>query len=105
LSRTKSPLRAEVFCLHVKKVLDNHTLAFIIGENLAGGNMKNSLTANAIKGFRARLGFSQSMLADKLGVGRSTVAKWETGENVPPGDTILKIQEWCEKQEGSGELA
>ncbi|MBR1810864.1 MAG: helix-turn-helix domain-containing protein [Clostridia bacterium] len=33
--------------------------------------------------FRKKLGFSQESLAERLGVSRQTVAKWESGESIP----------------------
>jgi transcriptional regulator with XRE-family HTH domain len=70
----------------------------IIMETLSGDPMKkNRETAKAVKTFRASLGLSQSALAKKLKVARSTVAKWESGENMVPGKVILDIQKWERK--------
>ena len=41
-----------------------------------------SLSTNLIK-LRDREGWSQEQLAEKMGVSRSTVAKWEAGKGVP----------------------
>lgn len=41
----------------------------------------SELTGKRIKERRAELGLSQEELAEKTGVTRTTVAKWESGEN------------------------
>lgn len=42
---------------------------------------------------RERTRFSQKELADKLDVDNSTVCKWESGENRPKADEILRLAE------------
>lgn len=46
---------------------------------------------NKIKLFRERLGISQAALSKKLDVSQSTVAMWETGENVPKTNTLPEL--------------
>ncbi len=41
------------------------------------------MTATEIKELRKRLKYSQQQLADKLGVGRITVVRWENGGQMP----------------------
>lgn len=41
------------------------------------------MNGSVIKGRRVKAGLTQNKLATKLGVDRSTVAKWETGEINP----------------------
>lgn len=45
---------------------------------------------NAIKFYRKNVGLSQLQLAEKVGVDRSTVAKWETGICIPTGVEKLR---------------
>lgn len=44
-----------------------------------------------IKYFREKLGISQAALAEKLNVSQSTVAMWETGDNVPKTTMLPEI--------------
>ena len=44
--------------------------------------MKNMISMN-LKYLRAKHGFSQEEMAEKLEVSRQTVAKWENGESLP----------------------
>lgn len=46
-----------------------------------------------IKEIRNRLGLTQKQLAKKLGKERCTIANYEVGRAIPPGDILLKIQE------------
>lgn len=48
---------------------------------------------NIIEGKRKVLGLNQGDLAEKLGVDRSTVAKWETGAAKPRTDALIKLCE------------
>ena len=45
--------------------------------------MNNHITANEIKGLRKHLKLTQQELADKIGVDRVTVARWETARKKP----------------------
>ncbi|WP_243093240.1 helix-turn-helix transcriptional regulator [Pseudoflavonifractor sp. AF19-9AC] len=40
---------------------------------------------------RTQLGLSQEDLAEKLGVSRQSVSKWETGQSVPDLDKLIKL--------------
>lgn len=42
---------------------------------------------------RTRLGLSQEELAEKLGVSRQSVSKWETGQSVPDLEKIIKLSD------------
>lgn len=44
-----------------------------------------------IKTARTKAGMSQEQLAIKLGIERSTVAKWETGKSLPRAELLLDI--------------
>lgn len=46
-----------------------------------------------IMDLRKRSGWSQEELAEKLGVSRQSVSKWETGESVPDLDRIIRMSE------------
>jgi len=41
------------------------------------------MTADEIKELRKKLRLTQTELADKLGVGRATIARWEVGTGKP----------------------
>ena len=43
---------------------------------------------NKIMKLRKQLGLSQEELAEKLGVARQTISKWELGETAPVKGTI-----------------
>lgn len=45
-------------------------------------NIKNNIAMN-LRHLRARLGFSQEEVAEKTGVTRQAVAKWENGDSLP----------------------
>ena len=42
---------------------------------------------------RNKAGYSQDEMADRFGVSRQTVSKWENGLSYPEIDTIIKISE------------
>ena len=46
-----------------------------------------------IMDLRKKSGWSQEELADRLGISRQSVSKWETGESVPDIDKILRMSE------------
>jgi DNA-binding transcriptional regulator YiaG len=56
------------------------------------GDTEDPFTGDDIKQLRDEKGFSQSELADKLGVSAGTVSNWERGESSPGPDTIERIQ-------------
>ena len=49
-----------------------------------------------IKELRKNKGILQKELADRLSVGKSTVAMWETNKREPDIDTIMKISEFLD---------
>ena len=51
------------------------------------------LLAQNIKTLRNKAGWSQQVLADKLGMGRSTLAEYERGKTEPNIDTLIKLTE------------
>lgn len=48
--------------------------------------------SNYIKVIRSKLGLTQRELANRIGKDRSSIANYETGRAIPPGDVLLKIQ-------------
>lgn len=54
--------------------------------------MKNSETVgNKLYTFRKKAGLSQEELAEKLGVSRQAISKWECGESLPDVDNLITI--------------
>ncbi|MBO4580273.1 MAG: helix-turn-helix domain-containing protein [Clostridiales bacterium] len=51
------------------------------------------MLGNRLLAYRRREGMSQQQLADKLGVARSTVARWEKDNNAPSVPELKKISE------------
>lgn len=48
---------------------------------------------NAIKKYRKRLGMDQGDLADLVGVCKSAVSMWETGDRTPDADSLRKLRQ------------
>lgn len=46
-----------------------------------------------IMDLRKKSGWSQEKLADRLGISRQSVSKWETGESIPDIDKIIRMSE------------
>lgn len=51
---------------------------------------------NKLKIFRKRNGFTQEEIAEKLGVSRQAVAKWEHGETMPDIESCIKLADLYE---------
>ena len=51
------------------------------------------ILADKIMQLRKQKGWSQEELAEKLGISRQSVSKWESGMSVPDLDKILKLGE------------
>ena len=49
------------------------------------------ILAEKIMQLRKQRGWSQEELADKLGISRQSVSKWESGMSIPDLDKILKL--------------
>ena len=50
---------------------------------------------------RKKAGLSQEALAEKLGVSRQAVSKWETGDAVPELDTVADLRTRAEGGHGA----
>lgn len=50
-----------------------------------------SIDFSRLKMFRTQSGLTQEELAEKLGVSRQAVAKWEKGESIPDVDSCVKL--------------
>ena len=46
-----------------------------------------------IKACRQRAGLSQEKLAERVGVSRQAVTKWEAGQSVPTGENLRRLAE------------
>lgn len=47
-----------------------------------------------LQDLRKKRGMTQELLAEKLGITRQTVSKWERGESTPDFAYLVKISEW-----------
>ena len=55
--------------------------------------VSHMIIAEKIAGLRKRNGWSQEELAEKLGVSRQSISKWESAQSVPDMNRILKMSE------------
>lgn len=62
-------------------------------EHLRVSSDTAGVAPNLIRTARAGAGLSQAALGDALDVRQQTVAKWETGENRPTLDNLVRLQE------------
>ena len=51
---------------------------------------------NNLKMFRKQNGYTQEQVAEKLGVSRQAVAKWERGESVPDIENVIALADMYE---------
>lgn len=51
---------------------------------------------NEIRRLREQRNMTQEELAKKIGVGRSTVAKWESGDNMPRAKQLIALSQFFE---------
>ena len=51
----------------------------------------SSVDFSRLKRYRTESGMTQEELAEKLGVSRQAVAKWERGESIPDIDSCMKL--------------
>lgn len=50
-----------------------------------------SLDFSMLKAYRKKNGYTQDEIAEKLGVSRQAVAKWERGESVPDIESVVML--------------
>lgn len=55
--------------------------------------MNNMILADKIIGLRKQYGYSQEDLAEKMGVSRQSVSKWESANSIPDLNKIIKLAE------------
>lgn len=51
---------------------------------------------NNLKMFRKQNGFTQEQVAEKLGVSRQAIAKWERGESIPDIENVIALADMYE---------
>lgn len=51
---------------------------------------------NNLKYYRKQSGFTQEQLAEKIGVSRQAIAKWEKGETLPDIDNVIALADLYE---------
>ena len=49
--------------------------------------------AEKLKSMRKQVGMSQELLAEKIGVSRQAVTKWETGAGIPDIENMISISQ------------
>lgn len=47
-----------------------------------------------LKNLRLQAGFTQRELSEKTGIARANIARYETGENIPPLDILVKFADF-----------
>ena len=52
-----------------------------------------SIDFSRLKMYRTHIGLTQEQLAEKIGVSRQAVAKWERGDTMPDIDSCVKLAE------------
>lgn len=52
-----------------------------------------SIKFNNLKVYRTQAGFTQEEIAEKLGVSRQAVAKWERGDSMPDIECLVNLSE------------
>ncbi|MGN1084423.1 MAG: helix-turn-helix transcriptional regulator, partial [Lachnospiraceae bacterium] len=55
-----------------------------------------SMEFSRLKMFRKQNGYTQEEIAEKLGVSRQAVAKWERGETLPDIENCIKLADLYE---------
>ena len=55
------------------------------------GKRRGPKTGHQLKLWRKRMGYTQSQLADEIGVLRGTVARWETNQRAIPAPISLLL--------------
>lgn len=55
------------------------------------GENSNMVQEAEVRSIRKKLGLSQEKLAEKLGVTRNTVSRWERGEVCPTADNLIAL--------------
>ena len=63
----------------------------VSGNDEKGGITMSSIDFSRLKMYRKASGMTQEDLAEKLGVSRQAVAKWERGESIPDIDSCIKL--------------
>ncbi len=51
---------------------------------------------NSLKLFRQKYGYTQEQIAEKLGVSRQAVAKWERGDSLPDIENVIALADLYE---------
>ena len=51
----------------------------------------NIVTADRLQQLRKKNGYSQEVLAEKLGISRQSISKWERAESSPEIDNLMAL--------------
>ena len=53
-----------------------------------------AISFNQLKFYRKQAGYTQEQIAEKIGVSRQAVAKWESGESMPDIESCIRLADF-----------
>ena len=75
----------------VKEYTDKEIAEISLIENIQREDLNPIEEATAYESLVKKLGYTQEKLAERLGVSRQTVSKWEAGETAPELDKLMEL--------------
>ena len=53
-----------------------------------------AISFNQLKFYRKQAGYTQEQIAEKIGISRQAVAKWESGESMPDIESCIRLADF-----------